>query len=109
MSQVSGALRGARLAIEHPQCGQVLQRAVAAAARPFGDSEALAILLAVPHHPGSNVAQKTEAEDLLAVWEAKCGHWRGDHLNAHKAVPELPANYRDWQPYLVAALNSRVR
>ena len=45
---------------------------------PFGDSEALAILLAVPHHPESSVAQKIEAEDLLAVWEAKGGHWRGD-------------------------------
>ena len=106
MPQISGALFSARAAIDHPQCGQTLQKAVATVARPFGDSQALAILLAVSHHPGIDAEQKAEAAELLAIWEDKCGHWRLDHQNSHNAVPELPPGYQGWQPYLSVALNS---
>ena len=105
MPQISSALSRAREAIEHSQCGHVLQPTVAIAARAFGDRQALAVLLAVQHHPGADVAQKAEATELLGVWEQKCGHWRLDRQNAHNAAPELPSGYQDWQPFLAVALN----
>jgi len=67
----------------------------------------LAILLAIPHHPEVDATHKADAANLRAIWEAKCGHWRDDHLNAHNATPQLPPDYRDWQPYLDAALLPR--
>lgn len=107
MPSVSSSLRSARAAIAHPQCGRATPGAVAADVRPMFDNHALAILLAIPHHPEANATHKADAADLLIIWEAKCGHWHHDHLNAHNATPQLPSDYRDWQPYLDAGLLSR--
>jgi len=107
MHTVSNALRSARAAIEHPQCGRSIPGAVAADVRPMFDNQALAILLAIQQHPEADAAQKADAADLLAIWESKCGHWRHDHLGTHNATPQLPSGYRDWQPYLDAAPLSR--
>ena len=107
MHTVPNALRGARAAIEHPQCGRATPGPVAAAARPMFDNHAFAILLAIQQHPEADASHKADAADLLTIWESKCGHWRHDHLGIHNAIPQLPADYRDWQPYLDAALLSR--
>ena len=107
MQSISHALSSARKAIEHPQCGETVQRQVATDMRPFGDEQALAVVLAIQHHPDTNSGQKGEAAELLATWEAKCGSWHRGHLNVHNATPQLPQNYREWQPYLDAALLSR--
>jgi hypothetical protein len=107
MHSVSNGLRSARAAIDHPQCGRAAPSAVAADARPMFDNQALAILLAIPLHPEADASHKAEAADLRASWEAKCGHWRHDQLNAHNAIPQLPPDYRDWQRYLDAALLAR--
>ncbi|CAB4048501.1 hypothetical protein [Paraburkholderia phenoliruptrix] len=104
MSQIANALRSARAAIEHPQCGQTFQTAVADP-RPFSDRHALAILLAVSHHPVADDIEKADAARLLVAWERKCSHWREDNRNRHNAFPELPTEYKDWQPFLDVATN----
>lgn len=107
MPEIANALRRARAAIEHPQCGQSVQTVVAMAPRPLDDSQALAILLAVPHTPSAVPQQVEEARELLAAWESKCSHWRNDHLNSFKTEPVLPRDLDHWQPYLVAAKRER--
>lgn len=104
MDRISGALRNARAAIEHSQCGQVLQTAVTGAVRQLFDHEALAILLAVSQHSAADDAQKAEVAELRAVWESKCAHWRNEPPNRHNAEPVLPQSYRDWRSYLEAAV-----
>jgi hypothetical protein len=101
MHYISDALRSARTAIEHPQCGRALP-GVVAEPRPFADGQASAIPLAILHHPKADAGQKADAATLLATWDARCGHWRHDRLNGHNATPQLPPEYRDWQPYLAA-------
>lgn len=107
MLEVTNALRSARAAIEHPQCGQTFQTAVAIEPRPFGDSQALGILLAIPRVAEASPQQVEEAKGLLALWESKCSHWRNDQMNSHNAVPTLPRTLEHWQPYLVAAERER--
>jgi hypothetical protein len=106
MQSVSNGLRSARAAIEHPQCGRPAPGVVAADVRPMFDHQALAVLLAILRHPDADASHRAEAAELRATWEAKCGHWRHDHLNARNAIPELPQAYRNWQPYLDTALLS---
>jgi hypothetical protein len=107
MPEITNALRSARAAIEHPQCGQILQTAVATESRPFGDREALAILLAIPRIPVASMQEVEEAKGLLTLWESKCSHWLNDQTNGHNAMPLLPRNLGHWQPYLVAAERER--
>ncbi|VVD62868.1 hypothetical protein PPN31114_00194 [Pandoraea pneumonica] len=106
MSEISSALQSARIAIEHPQCGGGFQTQVATNFRPFGDPQALAILLAVPSVPGATENEKKDAASLLELWERKCGHWRGDHLNRDSVAPTLPHALQHWQEFLNVALRS---
>ena len=100
MSEISSALQNARTAVEHPQCGGGFQTQVSASLRPFGDPQALAI----PFVHGVSEQQKKEAKALLEVWERKCGHSRGDHLNHSRINPALPPDLQHWQGFLAAAL-----